>query len=199
VFHGQELGCSHPDVQAKHPVAVLFDEEDALKDCLLWWGQRANFRFGDAFSGNRSLWVAKDSGTQARLDYPKPYSECVPHWDFEIAENPRPGQYRYLQFAWKAGEPGTKNLSIRLNAVTFHAGPYVEINAGNVDQKVRDVPPSEWTVERVDLWEAFGRKPTRIRQLALAAFGGSGLFDRVLLGTSLKVLEAGAPMRTGRQ
>ncbi len=27
VFHGQVLGCSHPDVVARRPLAVLFDEQ----------------------------------------------------------------------------------------------------------------------------------------------------------------------------
>ena len=31
-----------------------------------------------------------------------PFGHAVPNWDFPIAEEPGPGQYRYLQFAWKA-------------------------------------------------------------------------------------------------
>jgi hypothetical protein len=55
----------------------------------------------------------------------------VPNWDFEIAENPKPGQYRWLQFAWKASSPETKVIRLLLGdqlphalaAPEFHAGP----------------------------------------------------------------------------
>lgn len=198
VFHGEALGCSHPDVQAKHGVAVLFDEDEAFKDCLLYWGERVNFKFDGAFSGNRCLWVGKDNATSPHLQYPQPFSQCVPNWDFEIAEHPRPGQYRYLQFAWKAAEPGTKTLSLRLNQRTFHAGDYFEINAGDIGRKLEAAPPAEWKIERVDLWEAFGHKPTRIRHIAFAARGGAGLFDRILLGSSEKELDADPALQKRR-
>jgi hypothetical protein len=50
------------------------------------------------------------------------FGHTIRNWDFEIAENPRPGQYRYLQFAWKAQSPQTKGITLRL--AESHYGGY---------------------------------------------------------------------------
>src|SRR5262249_26896399 len=53
VLHGEKLGCSPPDVAAKRPVAVLFDEGDDLKGYLHW----SKVEYGGAYSGNRRLTI----------------------------------------------------------------------------------------------------------------------------------------------
>jgi hypothetical protein len=190
VLHGEKLGCSHPDVAAKRPVAVLFDEGDDLKGYLHW----AKIEHKGAYSGNRCLTV---DGRDAVAVAPWPegskvFGETLPNWDFEIVREPKAGQYRYLQFAWKAGE-ATKGIALQVGTggsdrVLFHAGdcPPTEVTDR---RKLADAAPGEWSVVRVDLWEVFG-KPVRIRELRLASKSGRASFDQILLGRAEKDLPA---------
>ena len=50
VLHGQSLGCSHPDVIAKKPRAVLFDENEDDMQNLCYPGSPAKFLLADPFS-----------------------------------------------------------------------------------------------------------------------------------------------------
>ena len=54
-LHGKEAGPVHPDARAKRPVAVLFDEEDELKEAGFVGHGGLNFAFGAAYSGGRYL------------------------------------------------------------------------------------------------------------------------------------------------
>ena len=107
------------------------------------------------------------------------------NWDFEIAENPQPGQYRYLQFAWKAQSPQTKGITLRL--AESHFGGYgfaagqPTASEGATIVKQADAPPPAWRVVRVDLWEV-AKKPWRIRSLFLSVKGGGAAFDQIVLG-----------------
>jgi outer membrane protein assembly factor BamB len=192
VLHGEKLGPSHPDVVAKRPVAVLFDEGDDLVGYL----QKAAVTPKGAFSGARCLTVGAE-GAVSVAPWPEGsnvFGETLPNWDFEIAEDPKPGQYRYLQFAWRAQAPGTKGLALRLDgdgptpthSVTIHAGNVSGQTAGRV-KKVADAPPGEWRVVRVDLWELL-KRPVRVRGMRLSCEGGSGAFDQILLGRTEKDL-----------
>jgi hypothetical protein len=188
VLHGEAIGPSHPEVIAKRPVAVLFDEGDDLKDHLTG----ASFRFEDAFAGGRCLTVPANGN--AYPPYQPPMAHVIPNWDFEIVENPGPGQYRYAQFAWKALSPQTKGILLRLDGDAFgkalgcHAGEFTPQD-GMKPHKISDAVPQDWQVVRVDLWEAF-RQPFRIRGLRLATRGGPAAFDQILLGRSEKDLPA---------
>jgi outer membrane protein assembly factor BamB len=188
VLHGEKLGASHPDVVARRPVAVLFDEGNDLNGYL----HRAAVTFKGAYSGQRCLTVGAEDA-YAIAPWPegsKVFGETLPNWDFEIAEEPKPGQYRYLQFAWKAAAAGTKTAYLRLDgvgqvsseAVTFYAGAAVPDRAPN-PKKVGDAVPDDWQVVRVDLWDAL-KKPVRIRGMHLGSPGGSAAFDQILLGRS---------------
>jgi hypothetical protein len=189
VLHGEKLGPSHPDVVARRPVAVLFDEGNDLRGYL----HHATITLKGAYSGERCLTVGAG---QAYSFGPWPegskaFGHTLPNWDFEIVEEPKPGQYRYLQFAWRALEPGTKGISLRVddgvhNTVTWHAGELPPAETPN-PKRLADAAPLEWTVVRVDLWEVF-RKPVRIRGLRLASLGGSAAFDQILLGRTEKDL-----------
>ena len=184
VFHGQALGCSHPDVAAKRPVAVLFDEGGDLADSLVRRDTGLEFDMTQAQSGNRSLKLTDDAGRGGRggrgggggrgdggtrtVDplYQGPtYGHTIANWDFEIAENPQPGQYRWLEFAWKAGGPETKSIALKLTCAA---------------KKLADNPPTDWTTARVDLWDAF-KKPVRVRGMPLMCSGGAAWFDKIVL------------------
>lgn len=187
VFHGKDLGPSHPDVVAMRPVAVLFDEGDELREAGLvspTWG--LSFVFGGAHSGGRYLRM--EAGRSVAPVWKPPFGHVLPDWDFEVAEKPGPGQYRYLQFACKGLSEKTTGLVLRLDgeaygrSISCYAGDYKK-EADALGHKVADAPPRDWTVYTVDLWEAF-KKPVRIRGMRLAATGGPAGFDRVLLGRS---------------
>jgi hypothetical protein len=189
VFHGEALGCSHPDAIAKRPVAVLFDEQDELKSCMMAWGQKINFKFDGAYSGGRC--ISLPNNANVRPEWQPPIGHFVPNWDFEIVENPQPGQYRYLQFAWKAAAPGTKGITLGLSGkdmpwVACHTGAPTKFGeGGDVQKQVGAEVPTEWRVERVDLW-ALLKKPGRIQCIGFGTSGGGALVDQILLGRSEK-------------
>ncbi|MCL2701061.1 MAG: PQQ-binding-like beta-propeller repeat protein [Phycisphaerae bacterium] len=188
VFHGELVGGSHPDVAAKRPVAVLFDEGNDLADCMAYRNSGFTFDLKAAMSGNRSIRI--EANKSVSPIYNERFGHDIPNWDFEIAENPADGQYRYAQFAWKAGDEKTKGVSITFVAadnksVTFHAAETkAELGA---KEKVADSVPADWTVVRVDLWKHFGG-PVRIQSMTLGAVGGPGYFDQILLGKTEEAL-----------
>jgi outer membrane protein assembly factor BamB len=191
VLHGEKLGPSHPDVIAKRPVAVLFDEGNDLKGYFL----RSTIALKGAYSGERCLTIGAEDG-YSLAPWPEGsnvFGQTLPGWDFPIVEGPVPGEYRYLQFAWKALAENTRTIALRLDGepantytVTLFAGESPSWSPLN-PRKVADPVPREWKVVRVDLWEVF-KKPVRIRGMQLSAPGGSAAFDQVLLGRSEKDL-----------
>ena len=196
VFHGEALGCSHPDAAAKRPVAVLFDEQDELKTCMQSWGQKINFRFNGAYSGGRC--ISLPSNAKVGPEWQPPIGHFVPNWDFEIVEDPQPGQYRFLQFAWKAAAPGTKGITLAFGGqntplISLSIGTPTKLGeGGEVSKQLGAEPPTEWRVERVDLW-ALLKKPGRIQAISFATSGGGALVDRILLGRTEKDLAGTQP------
>ena len=170
VLHGEVLGSSHPDVYAKRPLAVLFDEQDDFRTAIIYWSQRIDFRFDGAYSGGRYLATNGNSESPSR--------GMMPNWDIDIVEDPQPGEYRYLQFAYKALEANTKGLAIHFQGQWFYAG---EFPRGG--RKIADAPPMEWTIYRVDLWQVYQR-PIRLQSLSFESIGGKAAFDQILLARS---------------
>lgn len=191
VFHGEVLGCSHPDAAARRPLAVLFDEVESDLRCMMAYGGRPfEFRYDEAFSGNKSLALTAAGSTAPH--YRVPFGHTVPNWDFEIVQNPRPGQYRWLEFAWKALSPATKGM-------VLHVGPHQQgglaIVAGQRPNgffksfyAARREPSEDWKVIRIDLWTAWGGD-FRLRSLALHALGDGALFDRIQLSATEAALD----------
>jgi outer membrane protein assembly factor BamB len=194
VFHGEVLGCSHPDVVAKRPLAILFDEqEDIIHDLYADYGLAMSLQ--GAYSGGRCLTLTPRAGGQATAGQPwrQQFGETVRNWDFEIVENPRPGQYRWLQFAWKGLSPETKGITLKLSDGGY--GGYAiaagepSVWEGMITAKKLDAPPSAWQIVRVDLWAA-AKKPWRVRSLALGAKGGGAAFDQIVLAQTERDLPA---------
>ena len=179
VFHGEVIGNAHPDAFAKKPVAVLFDEGDDLRESMTW--PTSPFKFEGAFSGGRFITLP----TNGRA-YAQPPATTIRNWDFEIAENPQAGQYRYAQFAWKALSPETRAISITFGGPDGGFGTYTgellkNYNSWVKPTKIGDTVPTEWQVKRVDLWELF-KRPTRVQYMILDTLGGAAAFDAILLG-----------------
>ncbi len=183
VFHGEALGNSHPDVIAKRPVAVLFDDGEDLARSLVQPQQGCSFKLEGAYSGGR--FISLDRAVSVFPTYAPPFGHAIPNWDFEIAEDPQPGQYRYLQFAWRATAPETKSIALRIgrghnsDAVDVVAGELAP-TAGVLVRRVADAPPREWAVVSVDLWDVF-KKPVRIQAMGMISAGGGAAFDQILL------------------
>jgi len=176
-------------------VAVLFDEDDAPLKTM----QGISFIREGAFSGD--LCAGVNPGISGPGELPR-IGHAIPGWDFEIVEKPqRPGQYRWLQFAWKPLSPDTKAMAVLIGwqwasglfAAVAGAPDYDGLPDGRpgggsllVAQKVADAPPADWQVVRVDLWKLKSAgeniKPGNIRCLGLVASGGGMAVDSILLG-----------------
>ncbi len=176
------LGAVQPP---KGPAVVELFEDDAdglLKqlggDDGALAGSAAKREQRDVYSGVASIRVT-------------PFQRFSPNlkgWNYPIVENPQPGQYRYLRFAWKRVEgPG---IMIQLHSKGIWNQRYLagmrskQTMAWGPVLAISDKSPSEWTVVTRDLFKDFG--PLTLQGLALTPMdgGGSGLFDHFYLGAT---------------
>ncbi len=205
VFHGETLGASHPDVLQNNPVAVLFDERESDLDTVVSPAYGGSFQRGGAFSGGTFIRVEADKmlGPTFQL----PFGHAVPNWDFKIVEKPeKPGEYRWLQFAYKAPAPQTRGVSLRIGgewpgyAVVADLGEPFPLREGFwVRTQLAEKPAADWTVVRLDLWNTvrYGRKDKAswkggfpVRCINFGAVGGPAGFDRILLARTQSALSA---------
>jgi outer membrane protein assembly factor BamB len=189
VFHGEELGPSHPDAAAGKPLAVLFDEREADLECLKHPARPFRFAYTGAYSGGKCLELT--AAGRADPLWEPPFGHAVPNWDFAVAEEPKPGEYRYLQFAWKATSDQTTGIGLLLGRVGVAVGDADWKHDATAKVAVPGKPPAEWRTVRVDLWAATKGKPERVRALSLLAVGGGAAFDQIVLGRT----EADLPPR----
>jgi len=188
VFHGEVLGMAHPDVIANRPVATLFDEyENALRTV-----GGINVADDGGFAGDKYLTI--NPGIAAPGELPE-IGAAIPTWDFEIVENPtKPGQYRWLQFAWKAQSPDIQGAAV-LFGWEWAQGVYGVVGgkpsySGLPDGRnpggplpppqVVDKPTDSWQVVRVDLWK-IKQESFRINCLGFVATGSGVAFDQIIL------------------
>ncbi len=154
---------------------VLVDENLVFADALSEGEGTAQFIDSDFHVGSHSL----------RITPPQRYSPRIANWSFRIRENPAPGEYRYMRFAWKAAE--AKGIMLELAAGghwpsadkplrRYHAG---ENNTGWQSLEVDSAAPREWTVVTRDLWQDVG--DFTLTGLAPTAIGGAVYFDRIEL------------------
>jgi outer membrane protein assembly factor BamB len=195
VFHGEVLGCSHPDVVAKRPLAILFDEQEDIRQDLYAAAGGLAIALEGAYSGGRCLTLTPPVAGQAAAGPPwqQQFGHTTRNWDFEIVENPQPGQYRWLQFAWKALAPETKGMTLKLSdggygGYAIAAGEPTAFEGATVAKRL-DSPPAAWRTVRLDLWAA-AKKPWRVRSLALGVKGGPAAFDQIVLGRTEQDLPA---------
>jgi hypothetical protein len=138
------------------------------------WGE-------DCFAGASSLKVA---GYQR-------YREQLPGWAYPVVENPRPGEYRYLRFAWK--RPQGRGVMVQLGLAGGHDwGRYFagENTVGFYPAlQVNPHPPRDWEVVTRDLFIDFGRVPFTLTGMAFTSMDGVALFDHVYLGRTVEDLD----------
>ena len=154
---------------------ILVDENRELIEALNEGAGMAEFIAADRHAGQVSL----------RITPPQRFSPRIEGWEFRIRENPGPGEYRYLRFAWKSA--GADGVMLELAADgrwppaerplrRYHAG---RNTTGWQSVETSPSAPRGWTVVTRDLWGDFGE--FTLTGIAPTAMGGDALFDRVEL------------------
>ena len=160
---------------ASSEVLVLFEDQADFPSMLLEGKGRVRLDTTDPFSGKVALAVTP----------PQRFSDRVPGWEFRIRENPGPGEYRYLRYAWKQRSGHGAMLELAHDgrwppAESPQRRYYTGRNTtGWAATCVDETPPGEWTVVERDLWADFGE--FTLTGFAPTAMGGEVLFDRIEL------------------
>jgi outer membrane protein assembly factor BamB len=194
VFHGEALGPSHPDAVAKRPLATLFDENEADLRSLKRPDSPFEIQYTGAPSGGKCLSLKKAGSCLP--DWRPPFGHALPNWNFEIAESPALGQYRYLRFAWKADSAETTGMSLLLGRAWPGGG--VAVSVGNANwsegviarQHIDGNPPIDWKEVTVDLWAVTKGQPPQIQAIGLLSVGGGAQFDLIQLARTIADFEA---------
>jgi putative heme-binding domain-containing protein len=159
---------------------TLFDEDPAWIELLHEGQGTVRMDSREPFSGKVSLVVTP----------PQRFSSRIPGWEYRIAENPGPGEFRYLQFAWK--QKGGQGIMLELAAdgrwppadravFRYYSG---KNTTGWSAVRISSRLPEQWVVVTRDLWRDFG--PFLLTGIAPTAMGGEAHFDRIELLRSLQ-------------
>ena len=173
-FLRKSLGPSAPES------VTLFDDDPQFVDLL-------NEGTGTARIDQDAPFVGKSS---LRITPPQRFSPRIEGWEFRIRENPQPGEYRYLRFAWKSSDG--KGIMLELadegewpgrfeNRLRYLSGE----NSTHWDALVLSTdPPTQWTLVTRDLWKDFG--DFTLTGMAPTAMGAEARFDGMKLLRSLE-------------
>ena len=155
---------------------VLFDDNEEFLKLLNQGKGRAWLESRDSLSGKASLAIAP----------PQRFSPRIPGWQYRISQNPGPGEYRYLRFAWKQRRGGH---GVMLELAANGAWPAPDDQrcryfsgkntSGWNAVQVAEEAPNRWTVVTRDLWQDFGS--FTLTGIAPTAMGGEALFDQIEL------------------
>lgn len=135
----------------------------------------------DVFAGAKALRVAAAQR----------FSPDIKGWDFPISEGPKPGEYRYLRFAWK--KLGDGPLMVQFCTRGPSADWHIRYHAGTdpppwASKVVSATAPRDWAIVTRDLYADFGA--VTLGGIAFTPYtGADGLFDHVLLGRSVADLD----------
>jgi putative membrane-bound dehydrogenase-like protein len=167
------------------PSVVLFDDEQPFVDLLKEGDGTATLDTAERFAGQASL----------KITPPQRFSQSIPGWNYRIAENPGPGEYRYLRFAWKSR--GGQGVMLELAADGKWPPPDKPLwryfsgknTVGWSAVQVATEAPAQWTVVTRDLWKEFGA--FTLTGIAPTAMGGEAWFDRIELLRTLDEVKPG--------
>lgn len=162
---------------ANAPAAVmtLFDDDRAFAEQLTEGDGAATLVTDDRHCGTAAL----------RVTPPQRHSPRLPGWDYHIAENPQPGEFRCLRFAWKSPQAHGIMLELAADGQWPPAEQPLRryfCGKNTTGWQGREVSPQiarDWTVVTVDLWRDCGA--FTLTGLAPTAMGGAALFDCIQL------------------
>lgn len=183
-------GCLEP-LPAEQPLAVFEDQPEFVAGLTQGDGSAAVFP-DDKFSGAASVKVTPGQR----------FSPMLPGLAARIRENPGPGEYRYLQFAWK--KQGGQRVGLQLGhdgrfgpddgkpaLFRYDAGPAPNASFGGAVRVDGNLPGGFVVVTR-DLFADFGE--FTLTGLSLAALDGDfALFDHIYLGRHQRDFDLVAP------
>src|SRR5437016_4538940 len=121
------LGSAQPEAPKKDPPAVVELFEDDAEGLIANLNNESDASVGErdestVFAGTCSL----------RISSFQKFNPYIKGWKFKIAEDPQPGEYRYLRFAWKRTEaPG---IMLQLHAASRAWHRYY---AGSISEKTK--------------------------------------------------------------
>jgi hypothetical protein len=169
---------------AEQPKEV-FDEDEKFIALLTEGGGQATIEPSDKSTGKVSLKITPD----------QKFNAALPTLNVKIRENPGPGEFRFIRFAWK--KRGGESICLQINhdgtwgpggagregaKFRYHSGPNEVYGASLA---VGDKLPGEWTVVTRDLFADFGE--FTFTGIAFSAVDGEyALFDQVYLGRQLE-------------
>ncbi len=166
---------------AEPPLALFEDQPDFAANLKTGSGM-ASLETGEKYSGTASLKVTPDQKS----------AEALPGVSFKIREKPGPGEYRYIQFAWRKDGGQTICLQVghdgafgpvagRSGKFRYHAGPGAEPFGASM--QLAPALPGAFTVVTRDLFFDFGE--FTLTGLGLAPVDANfALFDHIYLGKS---------------
>jgi putative membrane-bound dehydrogenase-like protein len=169
------IGYLRESLRADGRALVLFDGDSAFAGVLSEGDGKAAVTAEETFAGKPTL----------RVTPPQRSAPRIAGWDHRIVEKPRPGEYRYLRFAWKAPAATGVMLELADDGNWPPAGEarrrfYSGTNTtGWKAVRVAEQVPTDWVVVTRDLWKEFG--PMRLTGLAPTAMGGPAFFARIEL------------------
>lgn len=167
----------------KQPQITLFEDQASFAESLHEGSGTVRLQTEGPYSGQACLAVTP----------PQRFSPRIPDWEYRITENPGPGEFRYLRFAWKSRGTGVM-IELAADGNWPPAGEPVrryysgQNTTGWGARQVAADAPQEWTVVTCDLWKDFGS--FTLTGIAPTAMGGEASFDRIELSRSLGDLES---------
>ncbi|NQT38050.1 MAG: HEAT repeat domain-containing protein [Planctomycetes bacterium] len=157
------------------PLAVLFDDEAGFLDVLTEGEGRLRLERADPYAGSLSLAVTP----------PQRFSARIAGWQYRITENPGPGEFRYLRFAWKqrTGDGVMIELAADGQWPSADQSRRRYFSGKNTTAwsavQIAQERPEKWILVTRDLWKDFG--PFTLTGIAPTAMGGEAMFDRIEL------------------
>jgi len=168
------------------PTAVtLFEDDSSFVQALTDGAGKATIRREDRLSGTASLAITPPYRGTRRF----------PGWEYRIVENPAPGEFRYLRFAWKSRRGSGVMLELAGNGSwppadeprwRYYSGKNTTPWPG---QQVSAHAPDDWAVVTRDLWRDFGE--FTLTGIAPIAMRDEVLFDRIELLRTLDDVNVG--------
>ena len=169
-------------------IALVEDDNDELVKQLNndggLDGSQIQQEYREVFAGVASL----KAGSFQR------FSSRLKNWNFTIAENPQPGQYRYLRFAWKRTQGPGIMIQLHANPPSWNqryfagaASPQTMTWGAMI--RVAQEPPRDWVLVTRDLFKDYGGMTMTGFAFTPMEGGGQGYFDHVYLGRTVKDLD----------